>query len=241
MQELSITNPFGGVVRYMPRTTSTMNAARESPSHGSVLVTSLQTSGRGRISGRVWESPPDQSLLFTLMIDRDTLNVPLTSVSIRTALAITRLLEKRFRLNACIKWPNDVLVDGKKISGILCETAGGYIGIGIGLNCRQKEFLSRYNTSATSVYRETGIECTPLSLLPGLLSSLWETLMRINSSGLPSAADKHLCSFGKHMEVREGDPRAENVVKGVVAGIGEAGELRLRQKNGKIHPVYSGE
>lgn len=241
MRTLSLPNPFEGPVFYLPVTTSTMATARANPVHGALVITGLQTEGRGRIADRTWESPQDKNLLLTLTIRQDTLQAPLTSASIRTALSLVRLLEKDFALQACVKWPNDVLVNQRKISGILCESSGGYLYIGVGVNCGQKVFPEFRKRGATSISIETTRDIKPLDLLPSFLPIWKRFLFEVKTNELPAEANPRLCGIGRQVEVFEGNPRSGAVISGIAEGIGEAGELRLRQKSGKIRSVYSGE
>ncbi len=241
MQTLSLHNPFEGPVFYLPVTTSTMAVARANPEHGAIVRTGLQTEGRGRIAGRAWESSADENLLLTLTLRQDTLPVPLTSVSVRTALALVRVLENDFALQPCIKWPNDVLVHQRKISGILCESSGGYLYIGVGVNCNQKVFPEFQNRRATSLSIEADRDVDTLSLM-SLFLPVWKYfLYELKKFELPGEANPKLCTIGRQVEVFEGDPRSGALIRGTAEGIGEAGELRLRQKSGKIRSVYSGE
>jgi len=241
MQILNLQNPFEGPVFYLPVTTSTMAIAKANPVHGALVITGMQTDGRGRIAGRTWESPSDKNLLLTLTIRQDTLQVPLTSASIRTALSIVRLLESEFTIHACIKWPNDVLVRRRKISGILCESNGGYLYIGVGVNCNQKVFPEFQNRKATSISIETARDIDTPGLLAPFLPIWKDCLYELKQYELPGVANPKLCNIGRQVEVFEGDPRSGALIRGTAEGIGEAGELCLRQKNGKIRSIYSGE
>lgn len=241
MQVLSIANPFGGPVEYYEELSSTMDQAKKEPSDGKVIVTGLQTRGRGRVRGRTWNSEAGQSLLTTLCIDIQKLQIPLTSASIRSALALGRLLRKNFTLSPEIKWPNDVLVEGKKIAGILCESSSSSLFIGIGLNCRQPSFPSDLRRPATSIFQQTGWSSEPFNLLTPLLEELRIVLFDLAAEQLPALANPFLYNIEKEIELREGDPSRGPLVRGVNKGIGIYGELQVLEKSGKIHTIYSGE
>src|SRR6056297_4293484 len=166
MEELFLQNPFEAPIYYIPSVDSTMNASRSklgnSPAHGTVLIAGSQTSGRGRVDGREWLTAQDEGLLSTIVISRSYLKVPVTSVPIRIALAVCRMLKQQFQLKPKIKWPNDVLVKGKKICGVLCESTSEYVYVGIGLNVLQEEFSSELRKPGTSIFIEGGIRPEPV-------------------------------------------------------------------------------
>ena len=162
MTELPIRSPLGAdataggaPVFFTALTASTMDDARRlvrqgAPS-GTVVVTDFQTAGRGRRPGREWVSPPGESLMFTVALHapRD----PVTR-SLVMAVAVARMLEQKFDLDVAVKWPNDVLVRGRKICGILADHEG-WLYLGVGLNLRQAGFPAELADTATSVAVET--------------------------------------------------------------------------------------
>lgn len=218
-----------------------MDQAKKDPSDGKVVVAGMQTRGRGRVPGRNWESEARQSLLMTLCIEIEKLRIPLTSASIRSAVALSRFLQEHFSLPSEIKWPNDVLVQGKKIAGILCESSSRYLYIGLGLNCRQASFSDRLRRPATSILLQTKRDYEPMGLLSPLLEELHRTLFDLPAEQLPAAANTYLYHFEKEIELSEGDPSKGSLVRGVNKGIGIYGELQILEKSGKIRTIYSGE
>lgn len=150
-------------VIYYARTDSTMLEARryieafekengQTPVSGTVIRAGYQSAGRGRINGRNWESAKDESLLFTMIFSADDLasrlrGKPVTLLPLLCGLAVSKAVEQMLlseglaeQYAVAIKWPNDVLVNGKKLCGILCESSGSYVYAGIGLNLAQKSF-----------------------------------------------------------------------------------------------------
>ncbi len=242
MKELSLRNPFKSPIYYTPSVDSTMSAARTAlgsfPANGTVLVAGQQTSGRGRMKGRGWHAAQGHGLLCTIVFLRELIKVPVSSLPIRIALALSRMLNKQFEMVPKIKWPNDVLVHEKKISGILCESTRTYVYAGLGLNVAQESFPQDMRTPATSVLLESGLKVEPLELLPPLLEELYPVL---NVVQLPILVRPWLYRLDDEIAVSEGDPEKEKKVSGIVTGIGESGELRLLQKSGKIRSIYSGE
>lgn len=242
MKQLHMPNPFGASIFYLSEVDSTMRAARsefgDSPEHGLVISAGRQSAGRGRGSGREWQAGQDEGLLCTIVFKRENMKVPVSSIPIRAALAVSRLLKQDFQFRPRIKWPNDVLVEGRKICGILCESTSAYVYVGIGLNVLQDEFSSELRKPATSIFLEGGVRPEPVELLPGLLLELYKLLTVVQ---LPILVQPWLYRLDEEVTILEGDPHSGRRVSGIITGIGESGELRLLQKSGKIHSLYSGE
>ena len=175
MIQTDLRNPFGSApVFYKERTGSTMKDIRnlKEYGHGTVIFAGFQNTGRGRIPGRKWASDKGRNLLMTLQLTPDRLFHPFYQVPLLTGLGIASFLEKQFGLAGLIKWPNDVLVKGRKISGILCESRGAYIAVGIGLNCQQTDFDESIQGKTTSIALLSDQHCDPESILPLLLEEL---------------------------------------------------------------------
>ncbi|MDR2842955.1 MAG: biotin--[acetyl-CoA-carboxylase] ligase, partial [Spirochaetaceae bacterium] len=129
--------------------------ARNGASHGTVIATDFQSSGYGRTKGRIWDSSAGKNLLFTIILRfADYREIP-ALLTLRTGLALAfALLEAEPSLSGIlnVKWPNDILLSGKKICGILTESDGKNVFTGIGLNVAQEEFLNM--PKATSILNE---------------------------------------------------------------------------------------
>ena len=148
--------------------------AREAAPEGTVIVSNYQTHGRGRFK-RHWISPRGKGLLFSVILRPQLKTSSASIITHWSAKAVADVLRQKFNLSAKLKKPNDVLVGGKKIAGILTESSGygqnlEYVVVGIGLNVnhRRKDLQSE----ATSIYVETGRETEMDGLLIELLSNL---------------------------------------------------------------------
>src|SRR5262245_1222159 len=124
-------------------------AARAGAAEGTVLATEVQTAGRGRLD-RVWICPPRAALSFSVLLRPD--RVPAAArgwIPLLAGVAVAAGMAAQAGLDARLKWPNDVLVGGEKISGILAEQAGDAIVLGIGINVttRRDELPVRHATS----------------------------------------------------------------------------------------------
>lgn len=153
------TATLGQDIVYFDQTDSTNTQARlrmeEKPlREGAVFITSQQTQGKGT-DGNAWESGTN-NLSLSVIFDNDAkVN---TLFPLYPAVALAKVLRENYAIEAHVKWPNDVLVGTKKISGILCEgVAGQYMIVGIGINVNQERFPTALDRIATSMKSETGI------------------------------------------------------------------------------------
>ncbi|MHC1735829.1 MAG: biotin--[acetyl-CoA-carboxylase] ligase [Erysipelotrichaceae bacterium] len=147
--------------------------AQEELRSGSVVMASYQTQGKGT-QGRKWSSDRDENLLFSILYkDEPFISSPLFSH--RIALAIVFAL-REYALAPQIKWPNDILVDHRKIAGILIETSGGTCVVGIGINVNQTKFPQDLRMPATSLIQHSGQRHEPLALLLKVLDAMDEVL-----------------------------------------------------------------
>lgn len=244
MTSLDITNPFGGSpVYYRAVTDSTMSDAAElcraRPPSGTVVVAGHQTAGRGRFPNRRWESRTGDSLLLTLILDREVLAHPIGLYPLLAGLGIALFVEDQSGQKCRIKWPNDVLVGGRKISGILCEAKADRLFVGLGVNCRQAELPSFSKLEATSLRQIGAPCCEPLELLPHLLKSL-ETGFGVENP--LERIENKLYLRGKSAEIASGLPGSEHLTRGTLSGLGRDGQLVLkRPNNSDTTEIYSGE
>ncbi len=166
---------------------------RAHAAEGTVITARHQTAGRGRLD-RQWLDDPDQSLLasYILYPERDAEDwggLPLLS-----GLAVKRAIDRFLTRDVRLKWPNDVLIDGKKLCGILVESGRmgdtAYVILGIGINVRQRAFPGGLRTEPTSMYLESGVPFETgdiLAALSGELTMLYEQWQRDgNAAVIPS-------------------------------------------------------
>jgi len=229
---------------YYPSVTSTMDvarkAAREGAKEGTVIVAEEQTIGRARL-GRAWINPP--GVLATSIILRPEMG-QLIRLSMVGSLVTSRCIEKATGLKTTIKWPNDVLVRGKKISGILLESAlrgqsvdWAVIGIGINVNFDPKAYPEIADI-ATSLSVELGEYVSPLNILVYLLTETEQLYLALRR-GEPVYQvwrDK-LETLGRTVQVKTGD----DVEKGYAESVDEDGALMLRRADGSLMRVVAGE
>lgn len=138
-------------------------------SEGTVVLARHQRAGRGR-AGRTWTEQPGDALLFSVILRPQLTPERLAPFSILLADAIAETIGSRYGLDAEVKWPNDVLINGRKLSGVLIQSRNGVAVAGIGINVRAPE--TRLPEGATSLYLETGEDQDADALLDALLGAI---------------------------------------------------------------------
>jgi BirA family transcriptional regulator, biotin operon repressor / biotin---[acetyl-CoA-carboxylase] ligase len=143
--------------------------AERGASEGTVVLTRHQRAGRGR-AGRAWTDQPGDALLFSVILRPQISPGRLAPFSILLADAIAETIGSRYGLDAEVKWPNDVLINGRKLSGVLIQSRNGVAVAGIGINVRAPE--TRLPQGATSLFIETRRHQDADALLAALLSAI---------------------------------------------------------------------
>ena len=217
---------------------------RETP-HGSLVLADRQTAGKGR-SGRQWDSPAGENLYFTLILYPRFPAGKASMLTLVMALAVSKALGEATGVNAGIKWPNDIVVDGRKVVGILTQMqaqAGkiAYVIIGVGINVARREFTGELAGKATSLENELGKKVSRETLLAGVLEHfelLYERFcQRTSLRELRPAYESRLVNRGR--QVRVLDPAGE--FTGTALGINDTGELLVETEDGAVQTVYAGE
>lgn len=245
-------NPFNAPTFYVEYTDSTMNDARiiatQGVQEGTCIRTDAQSLGRGRVQGRVWDSTAGESVLTTTILKRPII----AGFTLRVGLAVARTIESFLppAVKLQVKWPNDVLFEGKKLSGILCESADGIIYIGVGINWAQQKFLPPLDTKASSI----AILCKQFDIAE--LPPIQEVLQRylenlkivLEEKNWHAEVTKRLYLRNERFDFLPGDPTTSTTIHGIIKGIGESGELIFledeNQEKGslaKMHRFFSGE
>jgi BirA family biotin operon repressor/biotin-[acetyl-CoA-carboxylase] ligase len=232
----------GRQILYYPAIPSTMNeakrAARGGAVEGTVIIADQQTAGRGRL-GRAWLSPRG-NIALSLIIRPSLEQLP--RLNMVASLAIVHSIENVTGLKAEIKWPNDILIGGKKVCGILIESAlrGGSVDwaiIGIGINI-DLAASSRSEFAATSLCHELGHEISRLELLKCLLGELERFYLALRR-GEPIHEEwrKRLVTLGKTVRLKS----AGVVEEGYAEAVDEDGYLLLRRPDGDLIRIAAGE
>ena len=164
---------LGQPYRFVERTASTQRLLGEDDPEGAVVVADEQTEGRGRL-GRQWVAPAGTSLLVSVLLRPDVAPARLPELSLVAGRACAEAIAEVARLETEVKFPNDVLVRGRKVAGILAEASEGRVVLGIGVNVSQAagELPPEPRTPATSLRLETGRPVDRAKLLVALLDRL---------------------------------------------------------------------
>ncbi len=218
--------------------------AQEGAPHGSVFVAEEQTGGKGRL-GRVWKSPPKTGLWFTLLLRPNATPEQVTNLTLFAGLAVSRAIHALTGLPAQIKWPNDVVIEGKKVCGILTEMAAEmesveYVIPGIGVNVNTESFPEDIAWKATSLYLSTGKKWSRATVLQAILREMEELLHRQEEKGTGAVLAEYrenCVTIGKPVSTQRGNIR----LSGIAENITDTGELIVRQSNGSELIINSGE
>jgi BirA family biotin operon repressor/biotin-[acetyl-CoA-carboxylase] ligase len=249
MKFLKIKNPFDAPVYHEETTGSTMNISRrlasEGAESGTVIAADFQEAGRGRIQGRFWRMEKEKNLPFTVMLRYSRIEDIPAALTLRTGLAVTLAIEDFapvLRAKVLVKWPNDIIIGGKKAAGILCE-GDGTVHIGIGINFAQKDFPTELREKATSIALSAGSDFSPeqrFVLLEKILSRLYEELN--GAKDWKGRLEQRLYKKDEQVVFIEGAAGSGKEVRGRLTGIGEGGELLIvPQGEGEARAFITGE
>jgi BirA family biotin operon repressor/biotin-[acetyl-CoA-carboxylase] ligase len=234
----------GQRIIYHPALTSTMDVARAEAKRGAVegtiIVADEQIAGRGRLQ-RVWLSPSGNIALSVIL--RPTLPC-LPSLTMLASLAVAHSIEAVTALKPRLKWPNDVLIGGKKVCGILIESNArsdkvdyAIIGIGINVNLRLEDY-PEILPIATSLSHELKKEVSRLNLLRHLLVEIEKLYLAISAGqSIFEEWRDSLVTIGKKVRVKSGDA----VQEGIAESVTPDGSLLLRRPDGTLSKILAGD
>jgi BirA family biotin operon repressor/biotin-[acetyl-CoA-carboxylase] ligase len=235
---------IGQRVIYYPSLPSTMDEAKrqaqQGAKEGTVIVAGEQTAGRGRMK-RGWLSPRGSIALSIILYPKLAY---LSSLIMVASLGVAHCIEKVTGLKAEIKWPNDVLVNSKKVCGILIESEVkgkradyAIIGIGINVNLKPADF-SEALPLATSLSHELGKDISRLDMIRCLLAEIERLYLALPSGEAVYRQwrDK-LVTLGKKVRLSS----EETTLEGIAESVASDGSLRLRQSDGSLTKVVAGD
>jgi BirA family transcriptional regulator, biotin operon repressor / biotin---[acetyl-CoA-carboxylase] ligase len=253
----NLKSPLATKVEWHEEIGSTQERARElargGAPHGTLVVSKVQTGGRGRL-GRWWASPAGG--LWMSLVLRPEVPIKIAARTTQTAAVGVAKALRELGVEASIKWPNDLLVEGRKICGILAESSVGnvpvaakkvssreerrvdFVVLGVGLNANlDPRDLGVPDREVATLRSELGHDVDPTSLLVSLLSHLDTELKRIQDfDAILDDWRRFNCTLGERVRVR----RFGEMLEGVALDLGPEGELLLETRDGVVE-LFEGE
>ena len=250
LARLGKTKIIGRDIHVFEQTTSTNDVveklARDSVREGVVVFAESQTRGRGRL-GRKWVSPTRKGLWFSILLRPNLRPQETTQITVASATALRRAIVSETKLPVEIKWPNDILINGKKAAGILIEMNAELDrvrhvipGIGIDVNQDTSEFPVELRKIATSLKIESGTSISRPALATAILHELDRDYARICAGKFSEIADEweeHCGTIGKEVTVQTG----ERKIRGRAESLDDDGSLVLRTEHGRLQRITGGD
>lgn len=240
----------GRDIRVFEETNSTNDVAeklaRDGAKEGVVVFAESQRKGRGRL-GRHWLSPARKGLWFSVLLRPDLRPQSATQLTVLTATALARAIRLQTNLRPEIKWPNDILLRGKKIAGILTELSAELdhikyviIGIGVDVNLTATELPPELRKIATSLRIESGQLVPRPELAAAVLRELDADYARVRQGKFEELADEweqQCTTLGQRVTIRVGD----RTQSGVAEALDPEGALLLRTQHGRLERIIGGD
>ena len=240
---------FGKRIFHFFKTDSTNRVALElghaGEPEGAVVLAEEQTAGRGR-AGRAWDSQRAAGIYVTLLLRPKLAPVQAPLLTMMAGLSAHSAVQALTGLDVDLKWPNDLLIQGKKVGGILTEMHAEpnqvrFVIVGIGLNVNQEKFPGEFANIATSLRTETGKPQSRTEVLVRLLREFESDYNRFLQEGVASvvARFESVSSYAKGKRVRVTNGTESYV--GTTAGLGPDGLLQVEREDGRVTAVISGD
>jgi len=250
LSRLGTTRIVGRDIRVFERTTSTNDViarlARDGMREGAVVFAESQSRGRGRL-GRPWISPARKGLWFSILLRPDLPPQSATQLTVAAATALARAIALQTGLALEIKWPNDILIRGRKAAGILTELTAELdhvkemvLGIGVDVNLDAADLPRDLRKTATSLKIETGQTLDRAELAVAILRELDADYERIRQGQfeLVAAEWRQRCgTLGRPVSIRVGD----RVIRGRAESLDAEGALLLRTQHGRLERIIGGD
>jgi len=249
LARLGTTKVIGRDIRVFEETTSTNDVieklARDGVKEGVVVFAESQTKGRGRL-GRKWMSPTHQGLWFSVLLRPKLSPQETTQLTVASATALRRAIKKVTGLAADIKWPNDLLIGGKKVVGILTEMSAEvdcvrHVILGIGVDVNQADFPPELRALATSLKIAAGGEkICRAELATEILRELDADYARIGAGKFSQLTDEWetaCATIGKKVSVQMGS----RLIRGCAEALDDDGALLVRTEHGHLERVIGGD
>jgi BirA family biotin operon repressor/biotin-[acetyl-CoA-carboxylase] ligase len=229
-------------IHYFPEISSTMDAARElakrGAGEGTIVIAEAQTRGRGRLS-REWLSP-EGGIYFTLILRPGISPAYAPRINLMASIAVAATIRKLFGLKAELKWPNDVLIEGRKVCGILAEIDAemdvvNFVNVGIGINANTS--IPQFEKTVTSLKGALGREISRKEFLSALLMEIERLQPLLMNADLLQEWKKLSVTLNK--DVRIAAPG--EVIVGRAIDIDTTGALVVKERNGSLKKAVAGD
>jgi BirA family transcriptional regulator, biotin operon repressor / biotin---[acetyl-CoA-carboxylase] ligase len=242
---------IGRGIHVFEETTSTSDVveklARDGVKEGVVVFAESQTKGRGRL-GRKWVSPARKGLWFSILLRPRLRPQDATQLTVASGIALLRGIRGHTGIEAVIKWPNDILIGGRKVAGILTELSAELdqvkyviLGIGVDVNLNASDFTPELRKIATSLKIETGKSiASRAELAIRILCELEQDYARLRAGKFLEVAEeweKNCATIGQRIVVKLGG----RSVRGTAESLGEDGTLLVRTEHGHLEKIAGGE
>jgi len=240
----------GGKIHFLEETGSTNTYATEllqkGAQEGDIVIADYQTHGRGRME-RVWHSPSGKNIFTSIILKPDLDPSSASQVTLTAGVAVAEAISEFCNGKVTVKWPNDVLIEGKKVCGILSEMKTRndkieyvIVGIGINVNMDKGDFPEQLQESSTSLKEETGRYISRLDFAEDLFECFGTWYHKLHVEGFNPIRDewlKYSNIIGREIDVRDRD----RTKRGRVAGLDNIGALVIYDEKEKKSRVLSGD
>jgi len=244
------TERFGRNIHYQVTCASTQPIAHQMAQagapDGSVVLCEEQTSGKGRLA-RAWSSAQGKGIWMSVIVRPDIPPTKAPQFTLVAAVAVTRAIEEVAGVRAEIKWPNDLLINGKKCTGILTELQTDIdrvqaiiLGIGVNVNQQQADFPEEIQSLATSIRMVNGQPVDRAKLVARILQHLEiysDMYVKHGFAPLKILWESYSCTLGRRIKAT----MIHQQIEGMALGITDEGILQVKTDDGQIHGIYSAD
>lgn len=219
--------------------------AMQGAEHGTVVVAESQTAGKGR-KGRSWESPARENIYMSILLRPDCVPNKAPMLTLVMAYSVAQVIQELGFSEVQIKWPNDLVLSGKKVCGILTEmqlkgSEIDYVVVGVGINVNTRNFSAGLGDKATSLFLESGSKFERETIVENIVDNFEHAYRQFcnaqDLSFLQETYNSMLVNAGKEVRVLE----PGNEYTAYAQGINSKGELMVRMLNGEEKAIYAGE
>lgn len=250
VSRVGLVRVIGRDIQVFQETTSTSDVlerlARDGVREGMVIFAESQTRGRGRL-GRPWVSPPGRGLWFSVLLRPSLRPQAATRLTVAAAIGLSRAIRRTLPIRPEIKWPNDIMLHGRKLAGVLTELSGeldsirhASLGIGVNANLLAEDFPAEVRPLATSLRMALGRPIDRPALAAAILQELDEAYAAALGDGFTALAEEwsaQCTTLGRLVTVHSGSRR----IAGRAEALDDEGALMLRTDSGHLERIIGGD